>query len=81
VGVKTARVVIVLDIVAGGVYAFFIGGGVYVVAFILALMAWTLREAVWWRGSGRRGGFIKSIWGPDSGLERSKNKKDTVRWN
>ena len=73
-GVNTTRILIVLAIGGGGVYAFFMGGVVYVIAFIIALLAWTLREAVWWRGSGHRGGFMKSIWGLTA-TGSSKNKK------
>jgi hypothetical protein len=77
VDVKITRVLIVLAIGGGGIYAFFMGGIVYVMAFIIALLAWTLREAVWWRGSGHRGGFIRSFWGPD--WKDQRTKKDTGR--
>jgi hypothetical protein len=73
--VKTVRVVIALAIIGGVVYAFFLGGVVYAIAFIVALLVWALREAIWWRGSGYRGSLIKYFWGPDKDWRRQGTKK------
>jgi hypothetical protein len=76
---NTVRVLIVFVIGGGIVYGFLSGGGTYVITFIIALLAWTLREAVWHRGSGYRGRFIKYTWGLDNDwkIRRNKNREDT----
>lgn len=65
--VKATRLLIVLVIGGGVVYALLLRGIVYAIAFMIALLAWLGREVVWSRGSGYRGGFIKDLWGSDDG--------------
>lgn len=60
---------------SGAVYAFLVGGGVYTIAFVIALLVWLGREAIWWRGSGHRGGLIKEFWGSNDSARNRRPKK------
>jgi hypothetical protein len=74
-GSKTIRILIVVAIGGGAVYALFMGGVVYAIAFMMALLMWFVREAVWWRGSGSRGGFIREFFGGgDNGCKNQRDK-------